>query len=221
MPRLRSMAASGHRTEVLLPWRDLRVSNGDRDPVSILSDQGLILAPWGRASDLRDFLNASRPTKIARRIDRAGWQEGGAAFALPSQIIGSGKEELLWAGKQTHAAAAFAKAGTLDEWQATIAAPAASHPLLVETATSLPPGRALDLACGTGHNALWMAQHGWSVTALDGSATAIEILRRRGAGVKGQDVRREERRGEAPAPGSSWRARERWRPSPGLRERSR
>src|ERR1700674_2056133 len=125
---VRIVDSDGIDKEVLLPWRDLRVTNGDRDPVSILSDQGLILAPWGRASDLRDFLNASRPTRIARRIDRAGWQEGGAAFALPSQIIGSGKEELLWAGKQTHAAAAYAKAGTLDQWQATIAVPAASHP---------------------------------------------------------------------------------------------
>jgi tellurite methyltransferase len=53
------------------------------------------------------------------------------------------------------------------------------HSLLVEFANSLPPGRALDLACGTGHNALWLAQHGWSVTAIDGSGTAIEILRRR------------------------------------------
>ena len=51
--------------------------------------------------------------------------------------------------------------------------------LLVEAASDLPPGRALDLACGTGHNALWLAQHGWSVTAIDGSERAVEILRRR------------------------------------------
>jgi SAM-dependent methyltransferase len=56
-------------------------------------------------------------------------------------------------------------------------------PLLVETASSLPPGRALDLACGTGRNALWLAQHGWNVTAVDGSPTAIEILRQRAAGL--------------------------------------
>jgi SAM-dependent methyltransferase len=57
------------------------------------------------------------------------------------------------------------------------------HSLLAQTVKSLPPGRALDLACGTGHNALWLAQHGWSVTAIDGSATAIEILRRRAGGA--------------------------------------
>jgi SAM-dependent methyltransferase len=52
-------------------------------------------------------------------------------------------------------------------------------PLLARTAAKLPPGRALDLACGAGRNALWLARQGWSVTAVDGAPTAIEILRRR------------------------------------------
>jgi tellurite methyltransferase len=51
--------------------------------------------------------------------------------------------------------------------------------LVVETARILKPGKALDLACGTGRNAIWLAQHGWSVTAVDGAPTAIEILRHR------------------------------------------
>jgi tellurite methyltransferase len=57
--------------------------------------------------------------------------------------------------------------------------PGIPTPLLVETATKLIPGRALDLACGTGRNAVWLAEHGWDVTAVDGSAAAIEILRQR------------------------------------------
>src|SRR5260370_9024470 len=56
---------------------------------------------------------------------------------------------------------------------------AAPAPLLVETAKKLAPGKALDLACGTGRNALWLAEYGWSVTAIDGSPVAIEILRSR------------------------------------------
>ncbi len=52
-------------------------------------------------------------------------------------------------------------------------------PLLTEAAMKLAPGKALDLACGTGRNALWLAEHGWSVTAVDGSAAAVEILRNR------------------------------------------
>jgi len=46
-------------------------------------------------------------------------------------------------------------------------------PLLVETATTLKPGRALDLACGKGRNAIWLAERGWSVTAVDRSPVAI------------------------------------------------
>lgn len=54
---------------------------------------------------------------------------------------------------------------------------AAPTPLLIETAKNLQPGRALDLACGTGRNALWLAKHGWSVTAVDASSAAIDTLR--------------------------------------------
>jgi tellurite methyltransferase len=53
------------------------------------------------------------------------------------------------------------------------------HTVVVESVSALSPSRALDLACGTGHNALWLAQQGWHVTAVDGSRTAIETLCRR------------------------------------------
>jgi SAM-dependent methyltransferase len=49
-------------------------------------------------------------------------------------------------------------------------------PLLVETATKLKPGRALDLACGTGRNAVWLAEHGWQVTAVDRSPITIPTV---------------------------------------------
>jgi len=49
-------------------------------------------------------------------------------------------------------------------------------PLLVETASKLKPGRALDLACGTGRNAIWLAEHGWQVTAVDRSPVAIPTV---------------------------------------------
>ncbi len=38
----------------------------------------------------------------------------------------------------------------------------------------LPPGRALDLACGEGRNARWLAERGWQVTAIDWSAVAVD-----------------------------------------------
>ncbi|MCW2763038.1 MAG: Methyltransferase type 12 [Marmoricola sp.] len=43
---------------------------------------------------------------------------------------------------------------------------------------NLPPGRALDLACGEGRNARWLAERGWQVTAMDFSSVAIDKGRR-------------------------------------------
>ena len=51
--------------------------------------------------------------------------------------------------------------------------------LVVETTKAAAPGKALDLACGTGRNALWPAEQGWSVTAVDGAPGAIEIVRKK------------------------------------------
>jgi SAM-dependent methyltransferase len=55
---------------------------------------------------------------------------------------------------------------------------------LVEEANGLEPGRALDLACGEGRNALWLAEHGWRVTGVDYSSVAIAKARDR-AGLEG------------------------------------
>lgn len=46
-----------------------------------------------------------------------------------------------------------------------------------EVAADLPPGRALDLAAGEGRNALWLAERGWTVTAVDFSAVALRRAR--------------------------------------------
>lgn len=46
------------------------------------------------------------------------------------------------------------------------------------------PGRALDLACGTGRHALFLAKLGWQVTAVDASPVAIELLRQRAAELR-------------------------------------
>lgn len=49
---------------------------------------------------------------------------------------------------------------------------------LVEKVADLEPGRALDLGCGEGRNALWLAERGWDVTAVDFSSVAIARGRR-------------------------------------------
>ena len=50
------------------------------------------------------------------------------------------------------------------------------NPLLAEIAGGLPPGTALDLGCGAGGDALWLADRGWRVTAVDISANAVRRL---------------------------------------------
>ncbi|NGN62302.1 class I SAM-dependent methyltransferase [Streptomyces sp. A7024] len=42
----------------------------------------------------------------------------------------------------------------------------------------LPVGRALDLAAGEGRNAIWLAERGWRVTAVDFSEVALDRARR-------------------------------------------
>ena len=80
----------------------------------------------------------------------------------------------------------------IDDWEAHYRAAGAAtagsqarvpEPLVAEIADGFRPAatdqrkRALDLACGAGANALWLAEHGWDVTAVDRSPTAIDLVR--------------------------------------------
>lgn len=51
------------------------------------------------------------------------------------------------------------------------------HRLLIELAGKLPPGKALDVACGAGRHAIFLAENGWNVTAVDNSRPGIEIAK--------------------------------------------
>ncbi|HEY7988123.1 MAG TPA: class I SAM-dependent methyltransferase [Lapillicoccus sp.] len=57
-------------------------------------------------------------------------------------------------------------------WSAT------PNAVVAREAADLPPGRALDLASGEGRNAIWLAERGWRVTAVDFSAVATARARR-------------------------------------------
>lgn len=48
---------------------------------------------------------------------------------------------------------------------------------LVEELEGLAPGRALDIACGEGRNAIWLASMGWEVTGVDFSAVGLAKAR--------------------------------------------
>jgi SAM-dependent methyltransferase len=48
------------------------------------------------------------------------------------------------------------------------------NPHLVSQVSELAPGRALDVGCGEGEDAIWLAERGWTVTGADVSPVALE-----------------------------------------------
>lgn len=62
-----------------------------------------------------------------------------------------------------------------------------SPPELVEFIHTNPSGRAIDLGCGTGTNAITLARSGWNVTGVDFSEIAIERARQK-AGAAKQEI---------------------------------
>ncbi|MDQ3678058.1 MAG: class I SAM-dependent methyltransferase [Actinomycetota bacterium] len=65
---------------------------------------------------------------------------------------------------------------------------AEANRFLIAEAEGLPVGRALDLGCGEGRNAVWLAQRGWQVTGVDfshvGLDKAARLAEQRGVSVQ-------------------------------------
>jgi SAM-dependent methyltransferase len=61
---------------------------------------------------------------------------------------------------------------------------AGPNALIAELLADVPPGAAVDLAAGEGRHALWLAGHGWRVTAVDFSAVGLQ----RGQAQPGADA---------------------------------
>ena len=68
----------------------------------------------------------------------------------------------------------------IDRWnerhQSGEQGPSDPAPVVVDAVKLVPAGRALDLACGRGRNAVYLVEHGWSVVAIDASPVAIESV---------------------------------------------
>ncbi len=79
----------------------------------------------------------------------------------------------------------FAYALTKPRWDTGI-----TPPELVEVIETkpLPPGRALDLGCGTGTNVIYLARHGWQAVGVDFVGQAVATAKRKvqAAGVRAE-----------------------------------
>jgi len=73
----------------------------------------------------------------------------------------------------------FTTAAQADEWDARYSEPDGAmwsgrpNGRLVAEVAGLPTGRALDVGCGEGADAIWLARSGWTVTAIDISEVAV------------------------------------------------
>jgi 2-polyprenyl-3-methyl-5-hydroxy-6-metoxy-1,4-benzoquinol methylase len=77
---------------------------------------------------------------------------------------------------------------TADSWESAYAEGRIESPLdphVLELASTLEIGSALDLGCGAGQNSTWLAELGWSVTGIDVAPSAIALAEQtaRDAGV--------------------------------------
>lgn len=63
------------------------------------------------------------------------------------------------------------------DWEAAYRGDVPDTPVdrdVVRVASQLPPGRALDLGCGSGQNSIWLGARGWSVHCVDVAKGALE-----------------------------------------------
>ena len=59
-----------------------------------------------------------------------------------------------------------------------------SPPELIEFINNHPPGRAIDLGCGTGTNLITLAQHGWQVSGVDGAILGLFRAHRKASAAR-------------------------------------
>ena len=119
----------------------------------------------------------TQDTQMAVAALRARQESGSRPFS--ASVEAENCERVL--GDRRHGITHTAMTGTSSPaeefWEPHYAAAQAGaggpNTVLVDTVGALSPGDALDLGCGDGGDALWLADQGWSVLTVDVSATAL------------------------------------------------
>jgi putative DNA primase/helicase len=101
---------------------------GDRDPLRILGNAGLLIYRPEEKSRVRHLIQTPPAGKFARTVNRVGWH--GRYFSLPHTTIGQTPEELtVWDGERSEDS--FRTLGTLGDWKENVAKPSADQHRLV------------------------------------------------------------------------------------------
>lgn len=175
-----------------LPADAVLTGAGFRARAEVLADVGITTVP--HASGLGDVVQVDPTGRTSvDGVFAAGNLTDPGLQVLPAAAHGS------WVGAQIafSLAADDVQTGTRpsgpeQEWDARYGGTeqvwsANPNGTMVAEVTGLTPGRALDVGAGEGADAIWLAEHGWTVTAADVSGTALARVRdeaqRRGVDV--------------------------------------
>ena len=172
--------------------------SGARSSSSVLTDSAA--ASRGRWSSARRRLPDSSLLRVDTSMLDHGWRppraSGRAACAVRAAAAGPGRRrrsrspslpawqmslaDSVRTASWRHERRRKAALGSSTTASATGSGVGGSTSSFADVAADLPPGRALDLGCGEGGDAVWLAERGWNVVAVDISETALTS--RRGSG---------------------------------------
>ena len=168
----------------LIPRTALVVSPVFTARAAVLESLGLRITPVEMAGHVIGAQVASDPTGLT---DVPGVWVAGNVADVRAQVIGSAAAGLAAGAainadliaEETSQAVERARVFGQAAWETRYRSHASAiwsgepNPVLVAETADLAPGRALDVGCGEGADALWLVGRGWQVTAVDISTVAL------------------------------------------------
>ncbi len=189
---------------VMLECDAIVVSPGFRARAEFLAPLGLEPKPFDMGDEALGTLIPVEPTGATAvpGVWVAGNLSDAIAQVVTSAAVGLRVGSMINADlveEETHGAVATHRAGLPDRfeapaWEQRHAASGGIwsgriNPQLATEAADLEPGRALDIGSGEGADAIWLADHGWSVTGIDFSTVALERAAKHAAAAGvGEDI---------------------------------